>query len=985
MSNMMPLNEKNRAEHLAYDIDLLFQNQLSYAERSALEDRPLLALAEQLSFQNPLAATIQERKQMRERFEQVKNAQKHRPAPAPFFRLLKPTAQAAFWTVLLAAVFTITLLLVSNLVERPAIPADNPAQTAPAQIAPLIMQTQVPLTPTSPASTPQVLFPRQRQVANGIPMELRNMVILGESLRATLCYPAPSEGDWRMEGVTLQGGSELTLFYPSSGDQPKPGEDGLICETFIATNPPSDSTEAQQWTIAVQRLVGPRQNLPVCTEVSRQITQDIPGLTIRCSSESEGLSYSIDQVPSGMRFAEASHLMQTYSEADVRSGPWTFTVNPRDVAVEIADLGLTDPVVVPAACDSASTLLEDPQFAVVLGFDNQPLPAGLSGGGKLQSGDFTFLISLACDPSFTRLESYGSERSFINGLGVLFAIRYDGPPTGNSVEYFSGLWPFVMHQGGGGSLGSGEFFIGYEGLLLPDTVQPDLTQTDVKLRYPIRVRLPDGSINGAALAFTLKRTLTGYRPVNATVEPLLEEEKRNAELVSDPSEPLPFPTLAVPEKLVSAENQTVLDLLKRWQKPFLASPGWVHMRTLTEMPGGSDLYAGLTEYASDDWYLVDEHSQVVASIHIDSRIDGTTLQQVVSQNGESINLTFGGGGDFKSYLLDLAYPVNDTLRMGDKVKHAQITMDGKPALLLALTGLYTRRDVVDLTSGAWIYTEVVSLQTGEDPLTGGTLESRTTLDVAERVDMPPADVMALLKEDFSGYTAPAPYGTPAPEGFDPSYSLLSLHSIQGDSFDAPTFWYGDIYAVEDPSGIEYLLGRVDFGSIPGGFCDRSASGARLAFNYTTTDRGGSFTNSSLRWFDLHSLDTIHQPAPDLVNLGMLSWSPRREELVVFGCKANQEGCGLYLLDPAVDQIQLLLAGVYTSWQPIWNPDGSQIAFVNTQHDNDTLYIVDISTGKVIYQGEFDPDAWQVAADSPTNTWGVTFPRGISGSRCFDVK
>jgi hypothetical protein len=50
-----------------------------------------------------------------------------------------------------------------------------------------------------------------------------------------------------------------------------------------------------------------------------------------------------------------------------------------------------------------------------------------------------------------------------------------------------------------------------------------------------------------------------------------------------------------------------------------------------------------------------------------------------------------------------------------------------------------------------------------------------------------------------------------------------------------------------------------------------------------------------------------------------------------------------------------------------------------------MYIVNIQTGQVAYQGKFDADAWQVPADSPTNSWGVTFPRGINGSRCFEVK
>ncbi len=376
---------------------------------------------------------------------------------------------------------------------------------------------------------------------------------------------------------------------------------------------------------------------------------------------------------------------------------------------------------------------------------------------------------------------------------------------------------------------------------------------------------------------------------------------------------------------------------------------------------------------------------MIATIHIDRRLDGTLLQQVVSQNGKSTNLTFGGGGEFKPYLLDLGYAVKDTLRMGDKVKHAQISVGGKPAIQLTLTGMFTRRDAVDATTGDWLYTETVKVQQGDDPQTGGSLENRTILEIAERVDAPPADALTLLGKDFSGYTPAAPYGTPAPQGFDPSRSKLTLHNVQGDSFDAPTFWYGDISTTGDASGNDYLLGRVDFGSVPGGWCDRSADGAKLAFNYTTTDRKGSVTGNSLRWFDLRSIQTIQQPTPELVNLGMLSWSPKQENLAVFGCQADQKGCGLYLLDPTTDQTRLLLSGVYANWQPIWSQDGSQIAFVDTLKEGHALYVVKIPTGQVVYQGKFDADAWQAPADLPTNAWGVAFPRGMNGNRCFVEK
>lgn len=1195
MSNTSPMNEKIRAERLAYDIEQRFQHRQAFTEQTSPEDRPLLDLAEQLYGQTALAATNHERVQLREGFERMKSTKtRNRPAILPLFRFLKPTAQAVLMGALLIGILVITSVLVTNLVGNSSNPVSGPEQTtpAPAQTSTAYPETPPPPRPismtleqalalvqyptwrtalfeyqvswrdpnndrhysfykqvwmdregrgsvltsdqvdgTAPRSpdvkpillfisdgthlkalhlpggreepgfanspwlvtplenagqnmadffptvnglgkvgslrlseyesevagrpalllygsehdywfdretglllqkshradgmiitvrtvaydvklpkaldeaagldqiafldtlptktaenlpTPQAAFKPRTQTVNGIPLELRDLVIIGTSPRATVCYPSPGEGDWRIEGVTVEAGGNASVFYPSDSALPQPSADGMICETFTAVYPLITGTGAREWKLTAQRLVGPRQTMPVCEEVAKQITNDHPGLTIECRSSDGMPSYTFGEPPAGMQLYEASRLIHTYFEADVRGGPWTFTVNPSEVTFLNYTSSPVSLVVTPADCDPASNLLQDPQFTQALESGAQPNPTGITGGGTLQSGSFTFLMGLACDPNFTRLKTYGDERSFINGLGVLFAIRYDGPPTGDGVEYFTGIWPFVMHQGGGGSLGSGEFLMGYQGLLLPDTVHPDLTQSDVRLRYLARVRLPDGSIDGAALVFTLQRAFEGYRPVDVTVEPLKDEEKQTVDLTTNPTEPLPFPTLAVPEETVSVQNQAVLDLLDRWQKPLLASPGWIHTRTRTEMPGGNDLYAGLTEYVSDDWYLIDEHTQVVATIHIDRRLDGTPLQQVVSQNGKSTNLTFGGGGEFKPYLLDLGLAVTDTLRMGDQVKHAQIAVDGKPAIQLTLTGMFTRRDAVDAATGAWLYTEIVKLQEGDDPLTGGNLESRTSLETATRVDAPPADALALLNEDFTQYTPPAPYGTPAPQGFDPAQSKLTLQSVPGDSFNAPTFWYGDVYASDDLSGNDYLLGRVDFGSIPGGFCDRSAGGAKLAFNYTTTDRQGGFTGNSLRWFDLRSIQTIHQPAPELVNIGMLSWSTKLESLAVFGCMADQKDCGLYLLDPLTDQVRLILPGVYTNWQSIWSTDGKQIAFVNhTPANENALYVVDITTGQVVYHDAFDANAWQVPADSPTNAWGVAFPRGMTGNRCFD--
>jgi hypothetical protein len=254
-----------------------------------------------------------------------------------------------------------------------------------------------------------------------------------------------------------------------------------------------------------------------------------------------------------------------------------------------------------------------------------------------------------------------------------------------------------------------------------------------------------------------------------------------------------------------------------------------------------------------------------------------------------------------------------------------------------------------------------------------------TVEAAERVDALPAEALALLGKDFSGYIPPEPYGTPAPQGFDPSKSKLNLHTVAGDRFDTPSFWYGDITADA------YLLGRVNFGSTPGGSCDRSADGSRLAFDFMKSDPGGSVLSHSLHWLDLRSIQNVHTAAPEIINVGTLAWSHKEEKLAFFGCQENQTNCGLYRLDPDSGQVDRLVPDVYTAWPVIWKPDGSQIAFIDmSKHDNRVI-VVDFSTGQMVYQGPFNANGWQVPAGSPTNQWGVSFPRGLEGSACFEGK
>ena len=151
-------------------------------------------------------------------------------------------------------------------------------------------------------------------------------------------------------------------------------------------------------------------------------------------------------------------------------------------------------------------------------------------------------MGLACDPTFSRLKITGDEHSEINGLGILWSWSYQGEPMKGELEYSGGIAPFVMYSGSIRPVTENTSGAFIEGLQFPESIHPDFTQSDTRMRYVARVRLPDGTIEGAVISFTLQRAYEGYRPVDLNVEPLTNAERQTMD--SDLNAKLPFPTLS---------------------------------------------------------------------------------------------------------------------------------------------------------------------------------------------------------------------------------------------------------------------------------------------------------------------------------------------------------------------------------------------------------------------------------------------------------
>ena len=610
-------------------------------------------------------------------------------------------------------------------------------------------------------------------------------------------------------------------------------------------------------------------------------------------------------------------------------------------ATEAPPVVPTAPVLVAETCSTSLSALSEADRSAL---EHGDAPQALAGGGKVASDDFTFDIWLACDPSLSRANPGGDRFSEIDGLGILTIWRYDGPAMDGKLTEFAGFEPFVQERGSTGPVSGGTANFGTTGVQFPVGVLPDFSQQDTRLRYQLKVRAPDGTLAGAALSFTLQRQASGYRPVNIQIEALSAEELQVAG-GNAPGSP-PFATVD-PEELYP-ELKEVRQLLDRFSQPLRSAPGWIYTLVRREDPDGNGLYGSLTTWTNENWYQIDTRG-------------------------------FNPGADLYNSLLT-------RLRSGRAVNRTEGTRNRRPVLTFIfgdtrpestevdgnMTAALQKRDVIDRETGALLLSEMLHITPDGDER----LVWRETNQLIERLDAPPAEVLELLGQEAGPYTPRPPEGTPAPPGFDPTHSLLSKRTIEGDDFERPSFFYGDIYAGS------YLLGRVNFGSVPDGQCDRSADGSKLAFTYQTEDQQGWLTGSSLRWLDLSDVTAVHEPAPELRVTNRVAWSPVGERIAFSACQGGQEACGLYLYDLPTGDVRLLNSAASTIWDVIWKPDGGQLAFVSTVADTYTLYVLDAASGEIIYQGVFDLDAWRPAANAPIDDWGIDIPRGYSGSRCF---
>ena len=406
------------------------------------------------------------------------------------------------------------------------------------------------------------------------------------------------------------------------------------------------------------------------------------------------------------------------------------------------------PKLAPEVC-SGRAMDDQPDVYERLGIGN--LNGNLLGGGLIQSGDFTFDYWLVCD--FQLENSSRHLQSEISGLGMALKWTYNGAGQDGPILIYAGIEPYINETSHTISASPGESGMDLRGIELPGLLLADWYAQDTPLRYVVKTELPDGSLAGAALTFTLARGEDGFRPVDIRLEPLTEAELAGptASEVIDPPFALldmdtEFPQLAGIHALLTKHE---LDAL-----PGVA--GWIHTIVQSETVGAEQTRESMREM----WLQVDENGAVLASVYQDFS-GGRLLSQTVTKNKRASNystiaaLTLGDVGFPEG--LALMERLLDAARYGTPAEESREAFAGREVIVFTFrdgllngpildessnTLVYSRveREGVDTVSGAYTFRETQSFDEN------GALVERTLDRWSEETTKPPPPEILRLVE-----------------------------------------------------------------------------------------------------------------------------------------------------------------------------------------------------------------------------------------------
>ena len=466
--------------------------------------------------------------------------------------------------------------------------------------------------------------------------------------------------------------------------------------------------------------------------------------------------------------------------------------------------------------------------------------------------------------------------------------------------------------------------------------------------------------------------------------------------------PSQVPTLALPPPLTAQDDEMAI-LRRMAETKQLVGNLWGDFQVILYGPSG---YSGPPFLASrmQVWWHQDGHMLVLSGINPPGRTE--VYRQYSIPSGFTFNRD-PSNGSYNGYQHqgepDQYYFLNPSVLMGFEEAKATLEVVGSDHILgrIALVvdwiqeqNTYFGRLWIDVERGM-----VLRLRLFEDSSKEVTLIDIGFSDLALDVDLP-AGIFSpngikpeMFAVDFTGQpqqvelrVRSSPWALPPdrrarerilpPEGFDPTREPLTLQwpMEDGESEEALVDVYAD----------EYYMGSVNIGqgaispdqgefyaSIPFNSCARSPDGRLVAVSISRL----SSYEPRIYWFPIANPQALQFVITRMEAVSEFAFDPNSRYLAYFGCIDRE--CGIQLLDTYTGSIRILFStgGLNAPTSLTWSPDGKFLAFLgnDSRGYSRQIFVIQKSSGVIVYQADYSWEAHSVPPDSPTLAWGIRFP------------